>query len=569
MTSRSNAVAQQQHDGGEPRRSACVIILAAGKARRIGALSRGGKTHVRYRSAPALASQFATLARAGLKDVAVVCRPEHGARVQDLAADLSAPLGLAVRVLVQSESPGPGLAFARAVQDVARGRAVLLLLADTLVRSIPGLHRSWIAVAPPPSERTWCCVDTDIEGRVALLRNAIVSDTAGSTVAVGLYHFADGAALDAVAARVAAETKTAERELSEVLSLYMETQPIWSVAADEWTDLGDLDAITRATRAAVATRPPSAIEIDELGVIHKRPGHGGATAQVQFLRDMADPVSRLFPRVWDVAADLSEISMDYIALPTLAELYLYHAGAGQAWGDILDGVVDRVGRYLWQQLPDQPDVDEIVLRCRLMYVDKPRRRFMRWWERQQTPSSSRIIVNGREMLAGLDALDQLSELLIPVCQRPVPALVHGDLNFSNVLFDIESQTFRLIDPRGAFGGVGALGDARYDAAKLRHSYAGMFDAAMHGIFTIAELSHARYEMHLGPNRSSAIAAMDGAMATRGFSLRDVQLIEASLFLSMLPLHDDDPLRQRVLYLRGLQLLDAAVEVAPQQATPQS
>ena len=555
------ALVQRRPDrGGES--ATRVIILAAGHARRLGPLSGLGKTHVRFRSAPALITQLVTLARAGLMDVTIVCRPEHEARVSNLVDEVATPLGLSVQFLLQGDSPGPGSAFARAVCDSAQGRPVLLLLADTIVRSIPDLRMSWIAVAPPPSERPWCLVGTNSAGRVSSLRNGTVGEEAAQPVAVGLYYFSDGVALEALCAGLQPESTTTQVELSEVLSRYLETQALWSVPADQWTDLGDLGAVSRATRSAFGTRPPSVIAVDDLGRVRKRPGHGGGAAQITFLRNMVEPVSCLFPRVWTVADDLSEITMDYVSSPTLAESYLYQSADGEVWGSLIGDLVDRIDRYLWKQLPEN-NPGEVIERCRLMYLDKPRRRFRRWLQKQPDSRSSRIRVNGREVLAGLEALDQLVGLLTPVCEQPVPALVHGDLNFSNILFDIESQTFRLIDPRGAFGRAGAVGDARYDAAKLRHSYAGMFDAAMHGIFTLSTLSPEEYVFRLGPDRGSAIAAIDRTLEQRGFNLWHLRLIEASLFLSMLPLHEDNPRRERILYLRGLELLDEASARRPQ------
>jgi hypothetical protein len=43
-----------------------------------------------------------------------------------------------------------------------------------------------------------------------------------------------------------------------------------------------------------------------------------------------------------------------------------------------------------------------------------------------------------------------------------------------------------------------------------------------------------------------------------YELRDLLLIEALLFLTMLPLHSDDVKRQTALYLRGLTLLHDAL-----------
>lgn len=536
--------------------SSFAVILAAGLGLRLGPLAGMGKAQVRYRSAPALVTQLAALAKSGIQSGMVVCRPEHELRVSSLAEEVARPLGMKFQVQTQSENPGPGMAFAHALADVPPGCPVLLMLADTIVSSVPQVEASWIAVAKALSDRRWCCVYEAPDGSVSALRNARATPHDGIRVAVGLYYFANRESLDVAAEVITTKSATVEIELSEILLEYLRWTPLQCVAADEWVDLGDLAAIARATRTGLTPRPPARIVVDELGIACKRSRDVAGMAQARFLRDLAEPSSRLFPHVWNVSEDLTEISMEYISYPTLAELYLYSPGAGEYWGELLSGIVDRVRRLLWQQFNNCGEVtlDEVRKRCRNLYIGKPRSRFMHWWKSDIPSRSSRLIVNGRQLTAGPDALDLLDGLMDPVCESPDPAQVHGDLNFSNILYAVEAQAFRLLDPRGSFGGEGPLGDARYDAAKLRHSYAGMFDAGVHGIFRVERIGPKQFDVSIGPDRSTAQAAMDRVLESFGFAIREISIIEASLFLSMLPLHAENPQRQWLFYLRGLQLL---------------
>jgi hypothetical protein len=137
----------------------------------------------------------------------------------------------------------------------------------------------------------------------------------------------------------------------------------------------------------------------------------------------------------------------------------------------------------------------------------------------------------------------------------VPGIVHGDLHFSNVLLSLTTGAFKLLDPRGDFGGEGPLGDVRYELAKLRHSYAGCYDAVVRDLFVVnGESRSLRFE--LGTKRAANAAALDAMLSASGADLDEVRAIEASLYLSMIPLHDDDPDRQRVLYALGLEATNA-------------
>jgi Ser/Thr protein kinase RdoA (MazF antagonist) len=45
-------------------------------------------------------------------------------------------------------------------------------------------------------------------------------------------------------------------------------------------------------------------------------------------------------------------------------------------------------------------------------------------------------------------------------------IIHGDLFFGNMLYDVNSETLKILDPRGNFGIDGIYGDIRYDIAKI-------------------------------------------------------------------------------------------------------
>ena len=62
-------------------------------------------------------------------------------------------------------------------------------------------------------------------------------------------------------------------------------------------------------------------------------------------------------------------------------------------------------------------------------------------------------------------------------------LIHGDLCFSNILYDVPNNQYRIIDPRGKWGDS-VFGDIKYDLAKLRHSIVGGYDSINNGLFSI-------------------------------------------------------------------------------------
>jgi hypothetical protein len=51
------------------------------------------------------------------------------------------------------------------------------------------------------------------------------------------------------------------------------------------------------------------------------------------------------------------------------------------------------------------------------------------------------------------------------------------------------------------------------------------------------------------------ALFDELTRAAGYDLGEIKLLEGLLFVSMLPLHDGDPTRQRMMFLTGLGVLN--------------
>jgi hypothetical protein len=136
------------------------------------------------------------------------------------------------------------------------------------------------------------------------------------------------------------------------------------------------------------------------------------------------------------------------------------------------------------------------------------------------------------------------------------AIGHGDLCLSNILYDPRTRLLRLIDPKGGTTRDALFMDPGYDLAKLSHSILGGYDFVVKGLA----------DLQIGPDMAPSIhlpdhevaphqAAFRRRLAQEGIDVDAVRLDEASLFLSMLPLHADDPRRVLGLALVGVGILE--------------
>ena len=133
---------------------------------------------------------------------------------------------------------------------------------------------------------------------------------------------------------------------------------------------------------------------------------------------------------------------------------------------------------------------------------------------------------------------------------------HGDLFFGNMLYDPSRKLLKLIDPKGGNASL-AMMPIWYDIAKLSHSFMGNYDLMVYDLITpflndSLELSlkireEFRKSCHLLSNEFREF------LTRRNLDFRRVRLYEGSLFLSMLPLHEEAPLRMSCQLIRAIEI----------------
>ena len=121
---------------------------------------------------------------------------------------------------------------------------------------------------------------------------------------------------------------------------------------------------------------------------------------------------------------------------------------------------------------------------------------------------------------------------------------HGDLFFSNMVFDPSTGLLKLIDPRGGAPGAPPYRADWYDLAKLSHSFCGRYDLLVYDLADLVLAPEMRLSLrhHQFPGLAALEAAFAGFLAARGFALKTVRLYEATLFVSMIPLHAESDKR---------------------------
>jgi hypothetical protein len=181
-----------------------------------------------------------------------------------------------------------------------------------------------------------------------------------------------------------------------------------------------------------------------------------------------------------------------------------------------------------------------------LYIDKTRERVTRLLDIDAGRAVDATLRAGgvRDGVVGLLArFEPLAERLLRRRRDKEVAVSHGDFGFSNILYSPATQTFQLVDPRGADTEEEIWSDPLYDVAKLSHSVLGSYDFIVAGLFDLAHDSDLSLRLRIDPAPHPELQQrFTEELDRQGFDVELVRLCEASLFLSMLPLHIDEPRR---------------------------
>jgi dTDP-glucose pyrophosphorylase len=507
---------------------------------------------------PLLLSILQEMSAAGIREITVAVG-HQSARVRALCERFRAQ-GLSLRFVEVDPQASAGAALQQALTHFHPGTVVLVHLGDTLVPGLSGVlatlpprgHAVMVAADAPDGGR-WCCVRPDSGGYVARFVERADS-AAGLPVAVGVYRI--GGVPESW------PELPARPEISDVLQACAPARGWRMATVPHWHDVGHLDRYQVARKRVLESRAFNTLQFDDfLGTVTKRSRHWAKLqAEVRWALALPPSLQALAPRVLEFVPDGADthVTMEYYGYPSAAELWLYSSlGA-----PLLEGMVRRLGGVL-DRLAAQPRVVEAA-DCDRLYRVKTEQRVAE--AVQGSPVLARLFdadtleIDG-VVQAGWRRLWARTLPLLPALHDPRhAALVHGDFCLSNLLFDIGGGIVRLIDARGDWAEAdGTAGDAKYDVAKLRHSLAGDYDFIVGDLFDLQcdGLRTLRLRTASEPRHHAVAAAFDAWIAQR-YDLRQIQLIQALLFISMLPMHADRPRRQLAMFATGLRGLARAV-----------
>ena len=343
---------------------------------------------------------------------------------------------------------------------------------------------------------------------------------------------------------------------------YLDTTDYKLLEPDSWIDVGHLDTYHRAKKRFLNAREFNELENFGKNVITKRSEDTETLInEITWYQNIPKELQPYLPRIYNYSTDLEDpyVKMEYIGYPSLSDLQLHGSHGQHIWNNIFHQMFNM--HHEFQAYTADAEQKTIKNSLKNMYLQKTRRRLNRLRDDDRfTPifEAENVQVNGTDypsvdkMLKSLDEVVAESNLL----NREYLSIIHGDLCLPNILYDPRNEILKLIDPRGKFGDFDIYGDPRYDYAKLRHSIVGHYEHLINNQFEAdVDIDNAElyYQIHTTKEQDKREARFDSMLVSQtDVDIQEIKLIEALLFLSMVPLHNDSYKRQLSMLSQGIE-----------------
>ncbi|HAQ0902448.1 TPA: capsular biosynthesis protein, partial [Enterococcus faecium] len=350
----------------------------------------------------------------------------------------------------------------------------------------------------------------------------------------------------------------------QALQEYSKRYEFLSIKTNNWFDIGHADKYYNS-KLEVKAREFNHISIDKDRSILRKISEDVEKfiGEIKWYLKLPAQVEYVRPRIFEYSTSYINpyVSMEYYSYHTVHELFLYSDLTKKQWIDIFNRI-----RFVCSDFKRYSvSGDNIQKSLKDMYLDKTFQRFnkLRKDPRFTEFFSSDIQING----VRYKSLDQIEALLSVSVPRELFDItqfniIHGDLCFANIMVDNTFSFIKVIDPRGKFGDFDIYGDYRYELAKLFHSVDGKYDFIIKDLFTIKYDPKKAIIDYIVQDRKRDYDLYEVFYSVFkdeiGSDLKKIELIEALLFLSMIPLHGESLNHQMAMLATGLEILGRVV-----------
>ena len=360
------------------------------------------------------------------------------------------------------------------------------------------------------------------------------------------------------------ESLLSEDSFERALRIYNFKIKFKLILNSEWLDFGHSNLYYKSKMKLNVTRNFNQVIANNNFIKKTSNNFNKIESEYKWFKQLPDELTIFTPSVWGFESIENKASykIEFIGAPTLQEKWVF----GNLPDYVYHNIINQI--FLFFKKTSQFNLinysSEIIKKeLQELYINKTIERVKIFSNQINFNVSKPVYINNikypplSEFLKTINGLIQHklnSEKLNKL------TLMHGDLCFSNILSDSRSNIVKFIDPRGGLNDSfnsdsKIIGDYRYDIAKFGHSLIGNYDYIVTGFYNLVkndkELSFNFSLQH--PSRDLLNSYFYTKVKEMNVDVEFIKISIINLFISMLPLHNEDEDRQIALLLNAYQL----------------
>lgn len=282
--------------------------------------------------------------------------------------------------------------------------------------------------------------------------------------------------------------------------------------------------------------------------------------EINYYLNIPSEIMSFFPEMLSYTPDWSSYRMEFIPYNNLSDLIVANKISYEEGVFIINQLIN-----ILEKIHATPKTSKTKISIRKFCVEKTLRRVnelnnIDYFEKFLQKN---IIKINNEDIENFELFKQklIDEFINTKINDTLCTVIHGDFCFSNILYCPIKNDIKLVDPRGSFNSTGIYGHPYYDYAKLLHCLHGEYDYILNEHFDLIEKDN--FKFYLSIHSSQLIKKLRDyfllLLKNKGIDLNYLFLIEGTLFISMASLHYESLQRQKVLFLKGLIILNEVLK----------
>lgn len=310
------------------------------------------------------------------------------------------------------------------------------------------------------------------------------------------------------------------------------------IELEGWLDFSLTSTYYRSISKFTTQRAFNDLSITEYSVTKSSEDIIKMQAESNWLTSIPAQLKKYAPQVYNKTKD--SYTIEYLYNSSLANIFVF----GNLDINSLKSILDKCTEYINLEKQYKPNTR---INTNYLYTEKTLSRL------SYLNLDENYTINGVQVGSIRDIIEDLDTYIDKDCYK-YNSIMHGDLCFSNILYDSRSNHIKLIDPRGVDNkhSISIYGDWRYDVAKLAHSVIGKYDFIIANRFKYKENSPTGIEFEIEYYNFYETEELDKYF-DKFFDFKMYYPIMINLFLSMIPLHSDNVMRQKAMLANALKL----------------